>query len=526
MASLDWHNRRLTIPDASNDAAVDLKDWHLPRPPSDPLLAALSAAVKRLGLDAGADTLVAGLPLPGDGRLTPGLAVRAAEQLGLRARLVRRAARDIPDAILPAIALLQGREAAVMLKRDAAGVLMLWPSRGDDPVLLTQAEFADLYAGHLILLRSEAEPTEATSPRTGHWFWAPVRRYWRDYIQVILASALINLLALAVPIFTMNVYDRVFPTAAVITLWSLVIGVGIALAFDAGLKMLRAGVVDAVGRQVDAAVSSSLFRHISDLRLDHAGPGTGALLNGLKDYETLRDVFSSQTVATLTDLVFAALFIAVIAYLGGPLAWPPALALALVVIVGVGLLLPLRRAAAAARETGAARNAVAVEALSEPETLKAVAGQGRMQARWEEQVAQSARAQEANRRLATLATTLTGFAQQASSVAIVVIGVYLALDGRITMGAVIAAMILSGRALAPTAALAGLFVRASFALATLRSLTDVMARPSDAMTQVPGLDGRLSGGRFDVKEAGLTYPGAQTPALSDVTLSLRAQGGL
>ena len=110
---------------------MDLKDWHLPRPPSDPLLAALSAAVKRLGLDAGADTLVAGLPLPGDGRLTPGLAVRAAEQLGLRARLVRRAARDIPDAILPAIALLQGREAAVMLKRDAAGVLMLWPSRGD-----------------------------------------------------------------------------------------------------------------------------------------------------------------------------------------------------------------------------------------------------------------------------------------------------------------------------------------------------------------------------------------------------------
>jgi len=490
------------------------------------LAASLRLGLSQIGVEVGADTLLAGLPLPPDGRLTPALAVRALDQIGVRARITRRQVKDIPPALLPAVVLLTGRDAAVLLRLDTDGALLMWPARGDDPVHLSRAEFTEAYDGHLILMRPDLEEEATRDGAQGHWFWAPVRKAWPDYLQVILASALINLLALAVPIFTMNVYDRVFPTAALITLWSLVAGVGIALVFDAGLKILRAEVVDAVGRRVDARVSSTIFAHISDLRLDQAGPSTGALLNGLKDYETLRDVFSSQTVATLTDLAFAGLFIAVIAYLGGPLAWPPAIALTLVIVLGVALLRPLRQASVAARETGAARNAVAVEALSEPETLKAVAGQGRMQARWEQQVAQAAKAGEANRRLANWATTLTALAQQASSIAIVIIGVYLALDGRITMGAVIAAMILSGRAMAPTAALAGLFVRASFALATLRSLTQVMEQPSDRITAAPALDTGLSGGALELQGAGLTYPDAQVAALRDVTLSLPPRGRL
>lgn len=490
------------------------------------MAASLRLGLSQIGVEVGADTLLAGLPLPPDGRLTPALAVRALDQIGVRARITRRQVKDIPPALLPAVVLLTGRDAAVLLRLDTDGALLMWPARGDDPVHLSRAEFTEAYDGHLILMRPDLEEEATRDGAQGHWFWAPVRKAWPDYLQVILASALINLLALAVPIFTMNVYDRVFPTAALITLWSLVAGVGIALVFDAGLKILRAEVVDAVGRRVDARVSSTIFAHISDLRLDQAGPSTGALLNGLKDYETLRDVFSSQTVATLTDLAFAGLFIAVIAYLGGPLAWPPAIALTLVIVLGVALLRPLRQASVAARETGAARNAVAVEALSEPETLKAVAGQGRMQARWEQQVAQAAKAGEANRRLANWATTLTALAQQASSIAIVIIGVYLALDGRITMGAVIAAMILSGRAMAPTAALAGLFVRASFALATLRSLTQVMEQPSDRITAAPALDTGLSGGALELQGAGLTYPDAQVAALRDVTLSLPPRGRL
>ena len=169
----------------------------------------------------------------------------------------------------------------------------------------------------------------------------------------------------------MNVYDRVFPNAAVITLWSLVAGVGLALFVDAILKWVRARVVDKVARRVDLAVSAEIFRHISDLRLDSQAQSAGGLINNLKDYEQVRDFFSSQTLASLTDLVFAFLFIGVIAYIGGPLAWPPAIALAFVLVMGLLIMIPLRQASNSDRQMTGVKNAVAVEAVTDLETLKA-----------------------------------------------------------------------------------------------------------------------------------------------------------
>ncbi|WP_328803249.1 type I secretion system permease/ATPase [Oceanomicrobium pacificus] len=500
-------------------------DWQFDRTGADPLADCLLAALHRLGIDLGPSTLTAGLPLPRDGRLTPPLAVEALERHQIRARLVRRPLSGLPDAVLPAVLFLKGRDACLLLGRESDGRLrILRPQVNDSEERIDAAALAEQYHGAALLLRPE--PTAATdapgqrraAPR--HWFWSAVGRYWPAYLQVALAAALVNVLALATPIFTMNVYDRVFPNAALITLWSLVAGVGLVFLFDAILKAIRASVVDAVGRKVDLRVSSDIFAHIADLRLEANTMPSGSLMNTLKDFEQVRDFFSSQTVATLTDLAFAILFIGVIAYLGGPLAWPPTIALGVVLVVGLVTLFPLRRAANDSRLTTGVKNAVAVEAISDLETLKAVAGQGRMQARWEQHVADAAAAQERTRRWANLSTTISGTAQQAASVGIVVIGVYLALEGRITMGAVIAAMILSGRALAPTAALSGLFVRGSFALSTLRSLNQVMNLPSDSRGQEGGLNAALSTGAIAVEDVGLDYPAAQVPALKEVSLEV------
>jgi ATP-binding cassette subfamily C protein LapB len=214
------------------------------------------------------------------------------------------------------------------------------------------------------------------------------------------------------------------------------------------------------------------------------------------------------------------LFLAVIAYLGGPLALPPTAALLLVLVMGAMILWPLRRASNETRQTQGQKNSVAVEAISELESLKAIAGQGRMQSRWERQVTDSAQAQEKSRSLALVATTITGLAQQLASIGIVVLGVYLALDGQLTMGTVIAAMILSGRALAPTAMLANLFVRASFAFSTLRSLNQIMSLPSDSDPRIGQLDLRINEGAITADHVALQYPEAQLPAVQDISLKI------
>jgi ATP-binding cassette subfamily C protein LapB len=503
--------------------------WNLPDAPRDPLAASLAEAMRLSGRDVASEVLTQGLALPADGRLTPALAVVAAEAHGMRAQMSRRPLSEISEASLPAVLLLHGREACVLLARNVDGAFRIHrPSHASDPLTISGDALRDSYAGHVVLLRREAEAAGETTGTTSdrHWLWGAVRQHWPEYTQVILASVLINLLALAVPLFTMNVYDRVFPNAAIVTLWSLVAGVGIALLFDALLKLVRAGIIDRVGRKVDRGVSATVFRHVANLRLDNDVPPSGTLMNTLKDYEQVADFFSSQTLSHLIDLCFAVLFIGLIYYIGGPLALPPALALGFVLILGLVILRPLRGASERNRATGGAKTSVAAESVGEIETLKAIAGQSRMQSRWESQSHEAATAQAKSRNLATLATTITALATQASSIGIVVIGVYLALEGQITMGAVIAAMILSGRALAPTAALTGLFVRGSFALSTMRSVEALMQRPSDANLRCRAINATTRHGALELRNVKLSYHGAVLPALDDVSLLVPAESRL
>lgn len=506
-----------------------VEDWPLAQQPRDPLAACLAEAMRMAGRDVAAEVLTNGIALPPDGRLTPDLAIAAADRNGVQARLMRRKLADLSDDSLPIILLLQGKDACILIARTTENAYeILRPSQSSDPLTVTQSALSESYVGHAIALQSHVETPQAkpASASSRHWLWGALRPYWSEYSQVILASILINLLALAVPLFTMNVYDRVFPNAALITLWSLVAGVGLALGFDAVLKLVRAGVIDRIGRKVDRAVSANVFRHVANLQLDGDIPQSGALMNTLKDYEQVAEFFSSQTLSNLIDLVFAILFILLIYYIGGPLALPPALALGFVLIMGVIILRPLRSASEKNRATGGAKTSVAAESVSEIETLKAISGQSRMQSRWENQSAQAAQAQAKSRSLATFATTATALATQASSIGIVVIGVYLALEGQITMGAVIAAMILSGRALAPTAAVTGLFVRGSFALSTLRSLNELMQKPSDATPRARAINTTSRTGTIDLKEVSLTYQGSVLPALKNVTLNVPAESHL
>ncbi|WP_371808699.1 type I secretion system permease/ATPase [Ruegeria sp. HKCCD4884] len=504
--------------------AGNAPDWQFEARPKDTLADAIATCIRLYGHDIGVEVLLSGRRLDSHGSLTPTEGAKAAEAQGFRAHLSRRALNDIPESVLPAVLFLSGRDACVLQAIKGAQATLVWPTRSSDPLTVPMTELSDLYAGHVLLLQAddsaEFDPVSSESP--GHWYWKVVNRFWPDYMQVIMASAMINILALAMPLFTMNVYDRVFPNAALVTLWSLVAGVGLALLVDAILKWVRARVVDKVARRVDLAVSSEIFRHISDLRLDAQAQPTGGLINNLKDYEQVRDFFSSQTLASLTDLVFAVLFIGVIAYIGGPLAWPPTIALCFVLVMGVMILVPLRRASDSDRQVTGVKNSVAVEAVSDLETLKAVSGQSRMQARWERMVSESAATQERSRRLATFATTVTGFAQQLSSIGIVVIGVYLALEGNLTMGAVIAAMILSGRAMAPTAALSGLFVRASFAIETLRGLNALMSQPSDTVARGAALNAPAKEGAYAMRNVSLQYPGTKVPALAEVSFTSAA----
>jgi ATP-binding cassette subfamily C protein LapB len=489
----------------------------------DPLLGSLVALARLLERPTSAEALTAGLPLA-EGRLTPELFPRAAARAGLSARLLRRPLAAIDPLTLPCVLLIEGRQACVLLRLEAGTATIVLPETGLGGTRLPQDELARRYTGYALFARPElaltgpaAEPQER---RRGHWFWGTVRRQWPVYGEVALAAVLINLFALASPLFVMNVYDRVVPNNAIETLWVLAIGVLTVFGFDFLLKVLRGYFVDTAGRACDVKLASAVFEQVMGMRLVAKPASAGVLANNLRELETVRDFFSSASITALVDLPFLLLFIVAIWLLGGWVALVPAAAVPLVLGMGLLLQVPMNRAVRAGLKESAQKHGVLVEAINGLETIKSIGAEGRLQSRWERFVALSARSANATRFFGSLTVHLTSLAANLVTVGVVVVGVHEIAAGRLTMGALVACSILAGRAMAPLAQVAGVLSRYHQARAALANLDAVMRLPVERPPERRFLHRPQLEGEIELKNVTFTYPGQKLPALSGVSFRI------
>ena len=520
-------------PSAASDR-IDLggNGWRLPDgspadgpETDDPLLDCLTILARHHGRPMSAAALTAGLPLP-DGRLTPETFPRAAGRAGLSARLVRRPLARLSGSVLPAVALLADRRACVVLAIDDDHAILLMPETGTGTVRMPLAQLAQRYAGWAILAapayRPDGRTPDSEPTRSGHWFWGTLGRFWPVYLEAGIAAAAINLLALAAPLFLMNVYDRVLPNQAYATLWVLAAGVGIALLCDFVLKTLRTGLLESTGRRADALLAARLFEQVLDLKPAARPTSTGGLAHQVREFETVREFFTASTLATLIDLPFVALFVFFVWLIAGPLAWVPAVAAALALICGLLLQIPIAGAVRAAQRQAAERHGVLVETLNGLDTVKSLNAEGRMQRAWELGVAAAAGTAQRTRLLSGVAINLTGLIQQAVTVAVVVGGVYLLDAGEMSMGGIIAAVILSGRAVAPLTGLASLLARLQQSVAALRGLNRLMALPTEGTAVRTGTGRPVADGQMALREVTFRYPQAPLPALQGVSFAIAA----
>jgi len=401
--------------------------------------------------------------------------------------------------VFPAVSEARRTLSMRRLAREASGYVIYVTPAADDP----------------------AETAEAAGPyRHGHWLWSVVRRYRTSWAQVITAALVINLLALATPLFVRAVYDRVIPNLAIPTLWALVAGIAAALVFDFVLKQLRASVLDATGRRVDMAVGATLFEQVVGASMASRSGQAGSIANQVREFEAVRDFFTSASIIAFTDLFFIGIFIAMMWFLVGPLAWVPAVAVPVVITATLIAQLPLMRAVRRSQAHSGRRHAVLVESLVGAETIKAVGGEGVVQRRWEDDTAAAARAHSGARLWSSLVINFTSTVQQIVSVVIIAWGVFQVAAGDITIGALIAASILSGRVLAPLGGIAQTLARAQQAFTAVRGLNAFMALPNERHA---GAGSRtVDIGSVAFREVGFTYPGAGVETLKDVSFEIRA----
>ncbi len=433
-------------------------------PLQDVLLECLVALSSLHDRPASREALSAGLPLE-DGRLSPSIFGRAAARVGLTTRIVREPLNRIGDALLPAVLLLDDESACVLLgwndARDQARVLL--PESGDLQLELSRSELEARYMGRAILAKPDFRFDRRT-PEIGdipqrHWFWGAMADSWRIYRDVLAAALLVNLFALAMPLFTMNVYDRVVPNRALETLWMLSAGVLAVLVVDLVIRMMRGYFVDLASNRIDIRLSAQLMERVLGLRMAARPVSVGAFAANLRSFEAVRDFITSATVIAVIDLPFAVIFLVVMLWIDWALTIPLALGVALVLLYGAAVQFKLHELAETSFRAGAQRNATLIECLVGLETVKTLNAEGVMQRRWETSAAFLSRVGTQLRLLSASATNGAMWMQQAVAVAILFVGVFRISEGELTLGGLIACTMLASRAMAPVGQVAGLMVQ-------------------------------------------------------------------
>ncbi|MGV6989109.1 type I secretion system permease/ATPase [Testudinibacter sp. P80/BLE/0925] len=450
---------------------------------------------------------------------------------GFENTISQRALEDIPSLAMPAVVLLQNEEAAVIIAIEGYGQERVYTIQQLDGLTqrINHADLVKTYLGYCWFIKpkigvdARSELPEYKMPKA--WFFKVIWRFKRYYYQVILATFIINFLALVSSLYVMNVYDRVIPNQAYNTLWVLSIGVVIAITFEFIAKMIRGHLTDIAGKKADLIISSALFRRVVGLKLQERPASSGSYASNLRDFESVRDFMTSASLLTLVDLPFLLLFISVIWLVAGNLAIVPSVIIPLVILVGFLAQGPLAKYINESMKESSQRQGLAVEAIEGLETLKTNNAAKWAQKRWDHYTATSAASSIKLKDTSNFVVNFATAMQQLNTVFLVVYGTYLIHSEdpteKITMGALIAAVILSGRALAPVGQIAGLAVRFQQAWVALKGVNGIIERKTDRDSERNYVTLEQVQGELQFNNVNFSYDKDAAPALSQLNLTIR-----
>lgn len=510
--------RRWEAPDRS----VSFDTWHSQSAAGDELLTSVALVAEIFERPFAEARIKRGIALDEDGSIPLDQLDQAIERVGLRCNLLTQPLAAWTANDVPAILFLKTGRPVVLKELDSGMCRVRLPGTGRD-IQIDQDSLAAVFAGQGVIVRHD--PTRETARerpwdmvKRNHWFWSEVWKERDQYFYVMLASLFINLLAFALPLFTMNVYDRIIPNRAVTSLWVLALGALFAIGVEYSIRLARSGLVDEVGRSIDARISQRLLDKVLNLPLATKRGSTGALARRVTEYEQVRDFFASTTVVLITDVLFMFVFIALIAILGGWLAVIPLVSIA--IMFGFGWILQKRMSKSVhdAQADASLLQTTLFESIGSLETVKACRAEGKMLSKWRRFSASHAHTQEEMRKLTATAVNLATICQQGTNIALVIGGFYLFNAGTVSMGAIIAIVMLASRSLAPVGQLAFLMTRGRQAFVTLSSLQLLMDEQDERDKGSRSITPEVREACLRFEHVGFSYPEIGRETLADINL--------
>lgn len=462
-----------------------------------------------------AQAVKAGLAIDAAG-MGPSLFVDAAGRIGLKAKVISQKLSDIDEATLPVTLILNDGKAFILENKKPES-FQIYDVKEKKKKQVKPDDLQKHYSGKLILT---APMQKGENTREGHWFWKPFWANMPIYRDVVIAAILINLFALASPLFIMNVYDRVIPQNAIETGWVLGIAALVIFVFDFIIRSLRGYFIDFAGRKIDVTATKQIYDQVLDMKLSERPRSSGATANMLKDFDAVRDFMTSATIAGIVDLPFTLFFLFIIYMIGGPIALLLLALIIMVFMVGLVLQIPLRKFVKASMKSAEAKHGLLVETIHGLETIKAIGADGGFRSRYGAEVGENALWGQKSRYYSAIGGNFASWAQQSASILIVLMGMYMVRDQALSMGGLIACVILSSRAMTPVAQMANLITRYHQAKSAMQTIDNLMAKKIDRPIDMnflhrPDLSGKIA---FD--KVSFEYPQTDRKVLDGVSFEI------
>lgn len=449
---------------------------------------------------------------------------KAAKQLSFTCKGVSRGFKDIDSRVLPCVVFLKENKVAILLSKDEQKVKLYVPSFGQ--LEFTKEEFTQLFTNNILIVKPEYDFKSPLDEKikikdNRRWFYDTLIKNISIYKLIIIAAILINIFVIFIPLFTMNVYDRVLPNKAVDTLWVLLFGISFVLVFDLILKLIRSYFIEVAAQRADVRMSSKIFDQILNIKLKHKPPSTGMFVSRLQSFESVREFFTSATITAFVDLPFIFLFIAIIYFIGGNLAFVSIATMILAIIFSLLMQKPIKKTILLSAKEDQIKQTILTEAVAGLEIIKSVRAANRMKEHWDKSVLSITKYNNKTHYLSQAVTSVVTFMASFSSILIVSYGVFLANESKITMGAIIASMILNSRVIAPVTQIVSMIIRLDRTLISLENINQIMNMPVEREFNKNYLSRENLNGDIVFKEVNFTYDKNKSSVLKNINLHVK-----
>ncbi len=489
----------------------------------DPLLKCLVFLTAHYGRAKSEQALTAGLPYD-EQNMRPQLFCEAAERLGLKTKIVKKRKLDaIPDAVLPVVLVLKNEQACILLEVKDQKAKIYLPDTDSQKEIAFETLQND-FAGFAIYIHPRAEFTNPDTVHledtNRHWFWGIVRENRGIYGLVLLGAVFINLFGLTSPLFIMNVYDRVIPNNAIETGWALGVGALAIFIFDFIMRNLRGYLIDFSGRKIDVIAARRIYDQVLNMRLSERPKSSGSFANMLHDFNAVREFFTSATITGLVDLPFTLFFLFIIYQLGGSIAFVLLALIVVVIMSGFILQFPLKSLVRKSTQSAEAKHGLLVETIHGLETVKAIGADGRFRKRYGSYVGENAAFGQSSRFVSSLGVNIAQFIQQIASILVILAGMYAVQAGDLSVGALIACVILGGRAISPIGQIAALMTKYHQADGALKTLDNIMRKDVERPPHQQFLNRSELEGKIAFESISFSYPDVQRDVLNGVSFTI------